>query len=160
MPSSHSQFVSFFSISLTLFLLLRHKPTNPSHPTSQNPLYPSYPQFTLLERSILSLLSLACAASVAASRIYLNYHTPRQVLVGVLAGAVFAVVWFAVGSWMRRSGWIEWGLDSGVARMVRMRDLIVTEDLQDAGWGRWEARRGLRGQGRGGPKVEKGKRRD
>lgn len=167
MPSSHSQFVSFFSLSLTLFLLLRHHPTNPPHPPSHSPLYPSYPQSTLLERSLLSLASLICAAAVATSRIYLSYHTPKQVLVGVAAGAVFAVFWFAVCTWARSTGWIGWGLESRVARMVRMRDLIVTEDLQDAGWGRWEARRGLatvgvgsgsgNGSGLDGGKVGRGK---
>ena len=90
---------------------------------------------------MLSLLAIAGATAVASSRIYLSYHTPKQVLVGVSAGVMFALVWFAIGSWARRTGWIEWGLDTWAARLVRMRDLIVTEDLQDAGWGRWEARR-------------------
>ncbi|TKA61722.1 hypothetical protein B0A49_09999, partial [Cryomyces minteri] len=72
MPSSHAQFVFFFSVSLTLFLLLRHNPyalhASPTHiPTS------------FAERALLSLAALASAAAVAGSRIYLNYHTPKQV---------------------------------------------------------------------------------
>lgn len=146
MPSSHSQFVSFFSISLTLFLLLRHQPTN-AHQNVNNAsgaaIYPIYKQSTLLERLLLSVLALAGAASVCASRVYLSYHTPKQVMVGVTAGAIFAVVWFALTMTLRRAGWIEWSLETQPARLVRMRDLIVTEDLQDAGWARWDERRKL-----------------
>lgn len=38
--------------------------------------------------------------------------------------------------------------------MVRMRDLIVSEDLQDAGWGRWEARRKIVKQGKKGKQKQ------
>lgn len=154
MPSSHSQFVTFFSISLTLFLLIRHRPHSPAHPASQAPLYPSYPQSGMLERALLSLLALSCATAVASSRVYLNYHTPKQVLVGVAAGAISAFIWFGVCTWLRSSRWLEWGLDTKVARMVRMRDLIVSEDLQDAGWGRWEARRKIVKQGKKGKQKQ------
>lgn len=147
MPSSHAQFVSFFSVSLTLFLLVRHKPSHVT-PHSQNSttdtlLYPSYRQSSFLERAFISLLALSGAAAVAWSRIYLSYHTPKQVIVGVVAGILFALVWFTVMSTLRQQGWIEWGLDTQLARLFRLRDLIVSEDLQDSGWGRWEARRSL-----------------
>jgi len=143
MPSSHSQFVSFFSVSLALFLLLRHQPSVGHHNGAGAAIYPTYKQSTLLERLLLSILALAGAASVCASRIYLSYHTPKQVMVGVLAGAVFALVWFVSTTILRRSGWVEWSLDTQLARLVRLRDLIVTEDLQDAGWARWDERRRL-----------------
>lgn len=134
MPSSHAQFVTFFSVSLSLFLLLRHVP----HPsTTHTPI--SFP-----ERLLLSLVSCLCAGAVAYSRIYLNYHTPRQVLVGVAAGAVCAVGWFTITSLLRRTGWIDWALDTRLAQAFRIRDLVVTEDLVDAGWGRWDAARKAR----------------
>ena len=131
MPSSHSQFVAFFSISLSLFLLLRHipSPTTTHSPTS----------FT--ERLLLSFVACLCAAAVAVSRIYLNYHTPKQVMVGSAAGVFYGVVWFLVTTYLRRHGWVEWALDTWLAELLRIRDLIVTEDLVDAGWGRWEERR-------------------
>ena len=146
MPSSHSQFVSFFSISFTLFLLLRHQPSHSPPITKQvsgAAIYPTYKQSTVAERVLLSALALAGAASVCASRIYLSYHTPKQVMVGVGAGAGFAMFWFALTTALRRAGWIEWALETQLARLVRMRDLIVTEDLQDAGWARWDERRRL-----------------
>jgi dolichyldiphosphatase len=129
MPSSHAQFTAFFSIYLTLFLLIRHSPHG-SNTASPSP---------YAERLILSFLALAGAASVAASRIYLNYHTPRQVLIGCYAGAGLAVAWFIVTALIRSSGLLEWGIDTKLARMVRIRDLVVQEDLADAGWVKWEA---------------------
>ncbi|KAI9822233.1 MAG: hypothetical protein M1832_003056 [Thelocarpon impressellum] len=128
MPSSHAQFVAYFSVSLTLFLLLRHQP----HPTV------SHRPTPFGARVLLSLLALLSAAAVACSRVYLNYHTPRQVVVGSCAGAVFAIVWFAVTSVVRRWGLLGWALDTPVARLLRMRDLVVTEDLSEAGWLRWD----------------------
>jgi dolichyldiphosphatase len=131
MPSSHSQFVAFFSLSLSLFLLLRHQTT---HHTSYRP-------STFLERLFVSILACFCAVTVAVSRVYLTYHTPRQVCVGFGAGLIFAAVWFLFTTYLRSAGWLDWALDLEISRMLRFRDLILTEDLQDAGWGRWEDRR-------------------
>lgn len=131
MPSSHAQFVAFFAVSLTLFLLQRHVPSAST----------SYSPSTFGERVLLSILGCGCASAVAASRIYLNYHTSKQVLVGVGAGAVSAIGWFLATAYLRRYGWIDWVLENPLARMLRMRDLITTEDLVDAGWGRYESRR-------------------
>jgi len=131
MPSSHSQFVAFFAISLSLFLLFRHIPTKTT----------SYSPTTFIERFLLSVLACLCAGAVAASRVYLNYHTPKQVWVGIGAGAVFAMVWFIFTAYLRQSGWLQWTLDTALFRHFRFRDLIITEDIQDAGWGRWEERR-------------------
>lgn len=127
MPSSHAQFVSFFSVSLTLFLLFRHVP----HPTE------THTPFSFFQRFLLSIAALASAAGVAYSRIYLNYHTPKQVLVGCAAGALFAVVWFGFTTVLRRAGWVEWLLETDLARLFRVRDLVVEEDLVDSGWARW-----------------------
>ena len=131
MPSSHAQFVAFFSVSLTLFLLIRHVPTTST----------SYSPSTFQERVLLSLLAFVCAGAVAASRVYLNYHTPRQVWVGIAAGVAFALVWFVTVTVLHRQGVVEWALETWISRKLRFRDLITTEDIQDAGWGRWESRR-------------------
>lgn len=131
MPSSHAQFVSFFSVYLTLFLLLRHKP----HPTN------THTPLAFWERALLSVAAIASAAAVAVSRIYLNYHTPKQVLVGCGAGVFCAISWFGVTSYLRTSGWLDWALDQRPVRHLRMRDLVVTEDLMDAGWARWNLAR-------------------
>jgi len=142
MPSSHAQFVTFFSLSLTFFLLFRHSP----HPTF------THTPTTYAQRVTLSIASLISAAAVAASRIYLNYHTPKQVLVGCAAGAVFAVVWYIFTSLLRSQGWIWWGLNHPLAKLFRIRDLVIEEDLVDAGWARWSERRVKRAASEGGKK--------
>ena len=134
MPSSHAQFVTFFSFTLALFLLYRH---NPKLSRAQTPT-------SLPQRALLSFAALLCAAAVAASRIYLSYHTGKQVLVGCAAGTFSAAAWFAWTMWLRRSGLLDWLLDTNIARTLRMRDLAVEEDLAEAGWQRWEERRRLR----------------
>lgn len=93
---------------------------------------------------MLSFVACCCASAVAASRVYLNYHTSKQVLVGVGAGASAAIAWFIVTTILRRHKWIDWALENSIARMLRMRDLVTTEDLVDAGWGRFELQRKAR----------------
>ncbi|PGH00670.1 dolichyldiphosphatase [Blastomyces parvus] len=130
MPSSHSQFVAFFSLSLTLFLLIRHVPD----------LSTNHSPSTFTQRAALSALACVCAGAVAVSRVYLNYHTPKQVLAGCAAGVVCGISWFSFSSYLRREGWIDWALDTQLARMARMRDLLIQEDPVEAGWQRWRDR--------------------
>lgn len=132
MPSSHAQFLSFWATSLSLFLLLRHRPRGP-HAWSPR------------HRACLSLVALSLAALTAWSRAYLGYHSPRQVVVGCLAGGVFALFWFRLTSWVRCSGVLEWALGCRVARALRVRDLVVYEDLCQAGWEKWERARAKNG---------------
>lgn len=132
MPSSHAQYVGYFCVYLTLFLLFRHDPHN--HPNASK----SHIATPLWQRLALALLSIACAAAVAQSRIYLNYHTPKQVYVGVTAGVVCAIGWFFVTSFARRYGIVDRLLETPLLRSLRFRDLVVNETLEDAGWVRWE----------------------
>ena len=152
MPSSHAQFLTFFSLSLTLFLLLRHNPPSPhaSYPTTNV-------HTPLLHRIAISFASVTLAFFVAASRVYLNYHTPRQVLVGCAAGALSAIAWYIVTEWARRSGLLQWILELGICRTLRLRDLLIEEDLVEAGWREWEIRTKKRGiqAGRIGPSAKK-----
>ena len=65
-----------------------------------------------------------------------------------------AVAWFVVTSAARRYGLVDWMLDLPPARWSRLRDLVVNEDLVDAGWERWELRKRKGMEGRttnGGP---------
>lgn len=144
MPSSHAQFTSYFATYLTLFLLLRHRPIASS----------SHTPFTTPQLTLLSLAALLSALIVSWSRIYLSYHSPIQVLAGCIAGAISAGLWFGVTEWARRKGWVEWGLEWELVRAVRVRDLVVEEDLVVAGWERWEgkkrARRHMNGREREG----------
>lgn len=134
MPSSHAQFSCYFAVFLSLFLLFRHKPGAETGFSTESPV-------TLIERIFISVLACIGAIAVATSRIYLNYHTTVQVLVGCSAGVAFAVGWFQFGSYLRRSGWVEWFLDTEIASLLRIRDLVIREDLAESGWQRWKAMR-------------------
>lgn len=131
MPSSHAQFITFFAVYLSLFLIYRHTPTYAG----------TYPYCNFLLRTAVTAGLAVAAVGVSASRIYLNYHTPKQVLAGCAAGLMCAFGWFMVTSFLRSSGWIDWVTDLTLARLMRIRDLVVSEDLTEAGWQRWEARR-------------------
>lgn len=94
------------------------------------------------ERAAAAVFVLGVAALVAWSRVYLGYHTVNQVLVGCLAGALSAVAWYVVTAVVRNTGLLAWALESPVARGLRVRDLVVSEDLCQAGWEKWEDRKG------------------
>ncbi|KAI1631417.1 PAP2 superfamily protein [Biscogniauxia mediterranea] len=132
MPSSHAQFVTYFAISMTLFLLLRHRPPSPGVRRR------NHTPMTMLERAVWSVACLLMAAAVAWSRIYLNYHTEKQVIVGSIAGAVSAVAWFIITSIVRQTGWLLWAIDTPPARWLRVRDLVIEEDPCQAGWEKWD----------------------
>ena len=145
MPSSHAQFVTFFSVSLSLFVILRHIP--PARALNAANKRTNYTQsdhyhkpLTFVQKVGLSLLTVVLATSISLSRIYLDYHTPTQVLVGCGAGAVSAVGWFVVTSLLRIEGWVEWAVNSWAGRAGRWRDLAVEEDLAEAGWQKWRER--------------------
>ncbi|KAM0558538.1 hypothetical protein ACHAPJ_004733 [Fusarium lateritium] len=138
MPSSHAQFVAFWSVSLALFLLVRHKPPRVLRGRADSSLHRPW---SVLERVAVSVVGAAIAAATAWSRVYLNYHTPKQVVVGSVAGVVSAVGWFVIVAIARQTGWLSWALETPLARAFRVRDLVVEEDMCQAGWEKWEERR-------------------
>jgi len=157
MPSSHAQFAAFWAVSLGLFLVARHRPrARAASPTAVRIRqaaaagssgaridlaaleHYAHQPWSVLERVVASIGALGLAGAVAWSRTYLGYHTPKQVLVGSAAGAVCAVGWFAVTSVARQTGLLAWLLETPVARSLRIRDLVVEEDLCQAGWEKWE----------------------
>lgn len=139
MPSSHAQFVGYFSSFLTLFLLLRHNPYHTNASTTHIPT-------PFWQRLLIAILSVVSAGAVAQSRIYLNYHTARQVYIGVAAGIMCGVAWFFATSLARHWGLVDWILELPVARWLRLRDLVINEDIVDAGWERWQVRKQKRAE--------------
>ncbi|KAK2591017.1 hypothetical protein QQS21_011295 [Conoideocrella luteorostrata] len=143
MPSSHAQFLAFWSVSLALFLLLRHKPHNTSSTStgSDKSAHSHGRPWSVLERLGISVAAGVLAAATAWSRIYLNYHTPRQVIAGSVTGVVIALAWFGVTAIVRQTGLLAWVLELPAARALRIRDLIVCEDMCQAGWEKWELKK-------------------
>ncbi|KAF2207777.1 hypothetical protein CERZMDRAFT_50398 [Cercospora zeae-maydis SCOH1-5] len=138
MPSSHAQYAAFFSVYLSLFLLLRHDPVN--HPNASSTHIPT----PFWQRLGLAVISIISAGAVAHSRIYLNYHSQKQVYIGCAAGAGCAVAWFIVTAMARRMGVVDWMLELPPMKWLRMRDLVVSESLEDAGWEKYQAALKLR----------------
>lgn len=97
--------------------------------------------WSLIERVAVSVAALVLASMVAASRVYLGYHTPTQVLAGCLAGFACAIGWFAVTYLLRQTGYLAQALTWPVARWFRIRDLVIEEDMCQAGWEKWEEKR-------------------
>lgn len=124
MPSSHAQFVLFWAVYGVLFVAFRKRRGA-----------------SKVEGAVVSVVCCVAAVAVAASRVYLGYHTVKQVLVGSAAGAVFAVVWFGVVGVVRGTGLLAWAMDTPLARAAKVRDLLVDEDFADAGWERWQAKK-------------------
>jgi dolichyldiphosphatase len=139
MPSSHAQFMAFWSLSVVLFLLVRHRP--PPASTAKHADASYHQPWSFVERLGVGLATVALAALTAWSRIYLNYHTTRQVVAGLGAGILFALAWFAAVGVLRATGWLAWGLDLPIAKAVRLRDLAVEEDMCQAGWEKWVDRK-------------------
>ncbi|KAK6196222.1 hypothetical protein SNE40_001487 [Patella caerulea] len=82
MPSSHAQFMWFFSMYITFFLYIR--------------VYKNYNWSDDLWKYIVSCSCFIIAGIVSYSRVYLAYHTVSQVLWGAVTGLILGALWFAV----------------------------------------------------------------
>lgn len=85
MPSSHSQFMWFFTTYMFLFIWVRLR-----HIRETNTAW------VWIWKTAISLACLVTSIIVAGSRIYLQYHTVSQVIVGALLGSVLGVLWFLI----------------------------------------------------------------
>ncbi|CAG0883014.1 unnamed protein product [Cyprideis torosa] len=84
MPSSHAQLICFLALYLLLFIWLRlHR--SPS---------PSFVEWAW--KILASVISLLVAILVCVGRVYLQYHTLNQVLVGSVLGATLGAGWFGL----------------------------------------------------------------
>ncbi|KII65059.1 Lipid phosphate phosphatase gamma, chloroplastic [Thelohanellus kitauei] len=77
MPSSHSQFVSFIGIYLTLYFFYKSK-------------------FNWIMKAMAYCLLGGIGIVMSYSRLYHGYHTPAQVLVGIALGLTSGVMYFFV----------------------------------------------------------------
>lgn len=84
MPSSHAQFMAFFSVYLTLFAYIRLK------------MHVSENFMDNIRKHFMSSASIVSAVLVFYSRVYLRYHTLEQVLWGAFVGLVAGVLWFYI----------------------------------------------------------------
>ncbi|CAJ0632336.1 8116_t:CDS:2 [Entrophospora sp. SA101] len=108
MPSSHAQFIAFFAIFAILYLYNRNNKWK-------------FPIACFL--IIFSIL-------VSYSRIYLNYHTTKQVLFGNLFGSIFALVWYIIIELLIRPlGFYKYLINTDLARSFYLRDSALVPDV-------------------------------
>lgn len=150
MPSSHAQFAGFWALTIALFLLVRYGSQSVKLPAKQVNGAPSQTLATpwhkntslsLFERVAASIAAFIMAFFIAWSRVYLHYHTPKQVLVGFVAGLAVGGAWFIITTVARRTGLLAWGLDLSLAKYLRFRDLALEEDVLQPGWQKWQGQK-------------------
>jgi len=89
------------------------------------------------------------AAAVAASRVYLEYHSPKQVLVGMGVGALLGIVWFVVTDILKlAAGGVFWDilLDNKFSKLLYVKDMCTELELQKMEWTVWSHERAQRKQ--------------
>ncbi|KAK6435415.1 hypothetical protein LTR95_008398 [Oleoguttula sp. CCFEE 5521] len=135
MPSSHAQFMAYWAVYLGLWVVVRHRPALAKRREG------GYVGIAVWQRGVLGLAAFVLAAAVGASRVELNYHHPHQVYVGFALGTACALAWFVVTAGARYYGLLDWLLELPPMQWLRMRDLLIDEDLVHAGWERYDNRR-------------------
>ncbi|EPE02982.1 dolichyl pyrophosphate phosphatase [Ophiostoma piceae UAMH 11346] len=151
MPSSHAQFAGYWALTIALFLLVRYQKTQNTQKTQKTQKTQGAKKttssaatrrdtLTLTQRVGISVVAFVVAFLIAGSRVYLHYHTPKQVTVGFVAGLVVGAGWFAATAVVRQLGLLDWALSLPLAQYLRLRDLALEEDVLQAGWEKWEVR--------------------
>lgn len=104
MPSAHSQFMGFFCMYTSLRYCLRWK------------------GLTRRKRLLGIMVVTTLATCVCFSRVYLQYHTPGQVLVGFAVGLCTGSTYFLVVGLLRELKVIDWVLTWRIAQWLYVKD--------------------------------------
>lgn len=122
MPSSHAQFIAYFTTFSILYLYTRIT-------FSQN-----------LWKFPITLSLIILLISVSYSRIYLNYHTTKQVLVGNIFGMSFALIWFILTEYILRSfGVFKLIVESSLAKFFYLRDCSYIPNIIKVEYMNWDS---------------------
>ena len=73
------------------------------------------------------------------NRVYLNYHTPTQVIVGYVIGSIFAACWFVLVEYVLRPiGVLKKAVDSPVAKYFYVKDSINVPNVLKVEYSHWK----------------------
>ncbi|GAA5813014.1 hypothetical protein MFLAVUS_006480 [Mucor flavus] len=119
MPSSHSQFIWYFAVYGSLYLL----------------------KFIQLDHDIWKVLTIfamfSLAILVSVSRIYLGYHTLNQVIIGSLVGIFFGLIWYTVTKLLHSFGAIDFILDLPISKKLYIRDMGLIDNVAQFEYEQW-----------------------
>ncbi|KAJ1773526.1 hypothetical protein IW140_002024 [Coemansia sp. RSA 1813] len=111
MPSSHSQFMTFF-VTFTVVYLETHITTNAIH------------------KRAVQAGAIALGLLVMVSRVYLGYHTTLQVIAGGIVGICSGCVWlWLVERAIYASKFVDIVLDWPVCKWLLIRDSRNVQDI-------------------------------
>ncbi|RGB33524.1 hypothetical protein C1646_625241 [Rhizophagus diaphanus] len=117
MPSSHAQFISYFATFASIYLITFHNNSR---------------KFPI----ILGLIIFSCLVSY--SRVYLIYHTTKQVIVGNIFGLTFAIFWYILlEKIIRPLGIFKIIIESRLARYLYIRDNSSVKDIVKIEYMNW-----------------------
>ncbi|KAI9316770.1 dolichyl pyrophosphate phosphatase [Dichotomocladium elegans] len=120
MPSSHAQFMGFFAVYGTLYLWTHIKLDHIAY------------------KNFISLALAGLAALVAYSRIYLGYHTPTQVAVGMAIGCTYGACWHGLMERViRPSHVIDRIMQHPIARVLYLRDMRHIDNVAKWDYEQW-----------------------
>lgn len=130
MPSSHSQFMAFWSTYVILTYIYHYPPKC----IAKLPFKWCQGIGRLITKIVCVATVLLCVSFVVASRLYFEYHNYNQVTVGLLLGSLLGSIWYLFVSIIRDIGVLDWVLHWKIADMLLMKDsygkLDVLDDLQ------------------------------
>ncbi|KAJ7576986.1 hypothetical protein C8J56DRAFT_972062 [Mycena floridula] len=136
-PSSHSQYMGYFSAFLVCHLYFRHRFSTTG-----------YPVVDAAWRLIVYLGLMTWAVTVAYSRYHLEYHTPHQILWGFGIGAVLGIALYTLAELIpqRRPNSIlgqvkAFLLANPLSTWLQIRDgwAIWADGGRETEWQRWRA---------------------
>jgi dolichyldiphosphatase len=96
---------------------------------------------SLLVRIAQAFGVITAGSMVCISRIYLRYHTPRQVLFGVAIGAILGVAWYVTVMILRMMGLVDWVLHLKAVELFWFKDGDIgslEHDLREE-WVEWRS---------------------
>ena len=136
MPSNHSQFVWFFGAFWCCFLLSHRNNVcldEQFFPQKHRGMLSAVSRTARVLRLVACVLCILGAVAVSWSRVYLGYHTFRQVFVGAIVGAMGGIAWYgSTISFFERqiftpvvNSWL--GTYFAVSNLLGRRDVVTWE---------------------------------
>ncbi|KAG5440713.1 hypothetical protein PCK2_000149 [Pneumocystis canis] len=131
MPSNHAQFISYLAGYLFMWHFYRAQ---------------GLPK-RIYQRNIIVLLILV--VSVCFSRVYLQYHSIWQVIVGFFVGVTFSILWFSLISALRWIGIVDGLLHSRLNTYLYIKDTMNEEHQRiQKEWTTWKDKQAIFGRKR------------